>query len=99
MADIKIENLVVKFVTRKNQLVTAIDNLDLEIKDDSLNVIIGYSGCGKTTLLRTIAGLQKYEGNIYKNWCILLPIPCKPFPTSPLRLSTKKKLFATKKIL
>ncbi len=38
--------------------VTAIDGLDLEIKDGEFFALLGPSGCGKTTLLRTIAGLE-----------------------------------------
>lgn len=67
MASIVIENLTVKYTNKKKTEVTALDNLSLNIKDDSLNVILGYSGCGKTTLLRCVAGLQDYEGTIYIN--------------------------------
>ena len=38
--------------------VTAIHNLDLDIKDGELVVLVGPSGCGKSTLLRMIAGLE-----------------------------------------
>ncbi|MEE1475513.1 MAG: ABC transporter ATP-binding protein [Fusobacterium sp.] len=33
-------------------------NIDLEIYNDKITVILGKSGCGKTTLLRIIAGLE-----------------------------------------
>ena len=65
MSSIKIENLTVKFESKKKPTVVALDNVSLDIKDATLNVIVGYSGCGKTTLLRSIAGLQEYEGYIY----------------------------------
>ena len=65
MSNIKIENLTVKFESKKKPTVIALDNVSLDIKDATLNVIVGYSGCGKTTLLRSIAGLQEYEGYIY----------------------------------
>jgi ABC-type sugar transport system ATPase subunit len=38
--------------------VTALNGLHLEIRDGELIVILGSSGCGKTTLLRVIAGLE-----------------------------------------
>ena len=65
MSNIKIENLTVNYTNKKKTTVTALDNISLEIKDGTLNVIVGYSGCGKTTLLRSIAGLQEYDGHIY----------------------------------
>lgn len=35
-----------------------LDALDMEIKTDAVTVILGKSGCGKTTLLRLLAGLE-----------------------------------------
>ena len=36
----------------------ALDHVDLEIQSGSLTVLVGPTGCGKTTLLELIAGLQ-----------------------------------------
>ena len=63
MPDIKIENLKVQFKNKK-EIAVVIKELNLDIKSNTFNVIIGYSGCGKTTLLRTISGLEEYEGTI-----------------------------------
>jgi NitT/TauT family transport system ATP-binding protein len=41
-----------------NDLVYALDEISLEIRDKEFVTIIGPSGCGKTTLLRTIAHLE-----------------------------------------
>src|SRR3984893_1587203 len=38
---------------------TAVDGVDLAIKEGEFLVLLGPSGCGKTTLLRMIAGLEK----------------------------------------
>jgi multiple sugar transport system ATP-binding protein len=46
--------------------VTAVDAVDLEIRDGEFMVLVGPSGCGKSTLLRMIAGLEHVtEGRIY----------------------------------
>jgi iron(III) transport system ATP-binding protein len=39
--------------------VRAIDDIDLEIREDELFFLLGPSGCGKTTTLRVIAGFYK----------------------------------------
>ncbi len=43
-----------------------IENLNLEIEDGSFTVLLGASGCGKSTILRMVAGLDREtSGNIY----------------------------------
>jgi ABC-type sugar transport system ATPase subunit len=39
--------------------VTAVDRVDLTIKNQEFLVLVGPSGCGKTTILRMIAGLEQ----------------------------------------
>ena len=39
-----------------------INNIDLEIKDKEFIVLVGASGCGKSTILRMIAGLEEISG-------------------------------------
>ncbi len=52
---------------KRNQ-VTAIDNTTLSFGDTGLVAILGNSGCGKTTLLNMIGGLDKPDsGQIYIN--------------------------------
>ena len=42
--------------------------LNLEINDGETLAVVGESGCGKTTLLRILSGLDKeYEGSVYIN--------------------------------
>ncbi|WP_056933361.1 ABC transporter ATP-binding protein [Thermococcus barophilus] len=61
MAGIRIINLVKKFGE-----VTAVDHINLDIKDGEFMTLLGPSGCGKTTTLRMIAGLEvPTDGEIY----------------------------------
>src|SRR5215213_656943 len=51
----------IRFVDVSKQFeggVTAVKNLDLEIRDGELLVLLGPSGCGKTTTLNMLAGLE-----------------------------------------
>lgn len=59
-------NLVIKKLSKHYGKTTAVDNINLEIKDREYFVLVGPSGCGKTTFLRLIAGLEKIqEGEIF----------------------------------
>ena len=53
MAEIQIKNVAKTFGTYQ-----ALQSIDLTIKDQEFMVLLGASGCGKTTLLRIIAGLE-----------------------------------------
>jgi len=53
-------------LTKKFKDVYAVRGADLDIQDQEFVVIVGASGCGKTTTLRMIAGLEKpTSGDIY----------------------------------
>ena len=53
-----LKNVSRTFISKENT-VSALDNVNLEVKDEEFICILGPSGCGKTTLLRIIAGLDK----------------------------------------
>ena len=59
---IKVINLSKSFGKHK-----VLDDINLEISDGEFICIIGQSGCGKTTLLRIIAGFLPYEGQVLDN--------------------------------
>lgn len=70
MPEIKLKNISKKFTSKgagnEGQIITAVDNVTLDIKKSSYNTLLGPSGCGKTTLLRIISGLEDpTEGKIY----------------------------------
>ena len=57
---VRIESLTKKFGDH-----VLFDGLDLEIEEGCITALTGSSGCGKTTLLRMIAGLDKdFSGTI-----------------------------------
>lgn len=61
MADLRLEG-----ITKRFGKVIAIDNLSLHVRSHEFVVLVGASGCGKTTLLRVVAGLERAEsGEIY----------------------------------
>lgn len=54
MSDVILKNLVKSYDGKKN----IIDGINLEIKDKEFVVLVGSSGCGKSTILRLISGLE-----------------------------------------
>ena len=61
MPEISIHNL-----TKRFGLVTAVNDLSLEVGNGEFVTLLGPSGCGKTTTLRCLAGLEEPDqGEIY----------------------------------
>ena len=61
--NIKISNLSFKYDKKATKNV--LNSINLEIKPGSVNVLLGLNGCGKTTLIKLLAGLEKpLEGTI-----------------------------------
>lgn len=47
-----------KTYTISGKLITALNTVDLTFSENSFTCIVGKSGCGKTTLLRLLSGLE-----------------------------------------
>ncbi len=54
--------VVLKNIKKSYDKSVIIDGIDLEIKDKEFLVLVGASGCGKSTILRMIAGLEDISG-------------------------------------
>ena len=55
---IEIKNINKSFKSKKNEKLSVLEDINLEINDGEFVCLLGPSGCGKTTLLRLIAGLD-----------------------------------------
>jgi multiple sugar transport system ATP-binding protein len=61
MGDVKLEN-----VTKRYEDVTAVDNMNIQIRDGEFVCLVGPSGCGKSTTMEMVAGLTiPTEGEVY----------------------------------
>jgi len=63
---LEINNLTMIYADN-TQKEAVINNLNLSVDRNEFLCILGSSGCGKTTLLRCIAGFEKYSGEIIVN--------------------------------
>lgn len=60
---IKTSNLSFKYDKKAEKYV--LNSINLDIKEGTINVLLGLNGCGKTTLIKLLAGLEKpLEGTI-----------------------------------
>ena len=64
---LKVENLKKVYIKDKNEF-TAVNNVDLNIKEGECVGLVGESGCGKSSIARILTKLEKHSGgNIFIN--------------------------------
>lgn len=64
--EISVANISLKNVVKQFGDVTVVDKLNLEVHEGEFIVLVGASGCGKSTTLRMIAGLEEVtSGDIF----------------------------------
>jgi len=60
MAGIELKNIY-KSYSVQEQILSVLKGIDLQIPEKKITVVLGRSGCGKTTLLRVVGGLEKAD--------------------------------------
>jgi len=55
---LEVKNLYKEFNTPQGKTITALKDINFEVKRREFVTVIGPSGCGKSTLIRTLAGLE-----------------------------------------
>src|SRR4051812_19798343 len=66
MARVTLKNVLKIYPGDEAAEVTAVNDVSLEIADREFVVLVGPPGCGKSTILRMIAGLEKIsKGEIH----------------------------------
>lgn len=61
---IEIKNIEKTFISEKGQKIIALDNVSFDLYRGEVLSLVGKSGCGKSTVLRLIAGLDKADSGV-----------------------------------
>ncbi len=59
---VELRDLRVEFHARRGEVARAVDGVDLTVRRGEVLALVGESGCGKTTLARTLLGLERPAG-------------------------------------
>ncbi len=57
MATLTLSHVSMRFRSRRNYEILAVDDVSFAVRDGEIAVLVGTSGCGKSTILRLAAGL------------------------------------------
>src|SRR5438874_7651063 len=60
--NLEMAGVTLDHISKKYGEVTAVNDLNIQIRDQEFLVLVGPSGCGKSTALRMIAGLEEISG-------------------------------------
>lgn len=60
MSILEVEKVTKTFMTEKSKILV-LDNVSMSVGNDEFVCLVGSSGCGKSTMLRIIAGLEKAD--------------------------------------
>ena len=73
MALIELKKVSIYYRNKKD-IITAVDEISLSFYDKKINVLLGFSGCGKTSILNAISGYILFDGEIFLNGTNILDI-------------------------
>lgn len=73
MALIELKKVSIYYRNKKD-IITAVDEISLSFHDKKINVLLGFSGCGKTSILNAISGYILFDGEIFLNGTNILDI-------------------------
>ena len=74
MSSIKLKDVSI-YYKNKGEITTAVDEISLTFHSQKVNVLIGYSGCGKSSILNAISGYILFDGEIYLDEQNILDVP------------------------
>lgn len=64
MSEIRLNELSIYYRNRR-EIITAVDEVSLTFHNHKVNVLIGFSGCGKSSILNAISGTILFDGEIF----------------------------------